>query len=277
MTENQIDQEEEIVAITCDGVGFGADESLWGGEVLLGGYRRFERIASLEPQLMPGGDLSAIWYGRMLQAILYKVVERNQLAKFLNTSYTDGFKYGAKEIDVVFQQLEKRINTPQSTSTGRVLDALSCLLGVCFKRTYEGEGAMKLESLALSGDDSLPLPFKIQNFKDRNILGTSEAFAEVKTLLTKGTSRKNLAASFQRGLAEGLAEIATRAANQRGINFIGFSGGVAYNEAMTRIIRKHVEKEGLTFLRHRILPCGDGGLALGQAVMGAAKLISQRC
>lgn len=277
MTENQIAQEEEIVAITCDGVGFGTDESLWGGEVLLGGYRRFERIASLEPQLMPGGDLSAIWYGRMLQTILYKVVERNELAQFLKTSYTDGFKYGAKEIDVVFQQLEKRINTPLSTSTGRVLDALSCLLGVCFKRSYEGEGAMKLESIALGGNDSLPLPFEIQNFKDRNILGTSEAFTEVKTLLHNGLSRKNLAASFQRGLAEGLAEIATRAANQRGINYVGFSGGVAYNEAITRIIRKHVENEGLTFLRHRILPCGDGGLALGQAVMGAAKLLSQRC
>ncbi len=277
MTENQVDQEEEIVAITCDGVGFGADESLWGGEVLLGGYRRYERVASLEPQFMPGGDLSAIWYGRMLQAILYNIVERSQLAQFLKTSYTDGFKYGVKEINMVFQQLEKRINTPLTTSTGRVLDALSCLLGVCFKRTYEGEGAMKLESLALDGDDSLPLPFKIQKFEDRNILGTSEAFMEAKTLLQKGISRKNLAASFQRGLAEGLAEIASRVANERGIKFIGFSGGVAYNEVMTRIIRKRVEKKDLAFLRHRILPCGDGGLALGQAVMGAAKLISQRC
>ncbi|MCP8322241.1 MAG: hypothetical protein H3Z52_15085 [archaeon] len=175
---------------------------------------------------------------------------------------------------MVFQQLEKRINTPLTTSTGRVLDALSCLLGVCFKRTYEGEGAMKLESLAIEGDESIPLPFKIQRLEDREILITSDAFAEIKNLLQK-ESRKHLAASFQRGLAEGLADIATRVAKERGIEFIGFSGGVAYNEAMTKIIKRKVENEGLGFLRHRILPCGDGGLALGQAVLGAAKLLAK--
>ncbi|MCP8318181.1 MAG: carbamoyltransferase HypF [archaeon] len=273
MTENIVDPEDEIVAITCDGVGYGSDSSLWGGEILLGGYRRFERVASLEPHFMPGGDLSAIWYGRMLQSILYKVIERRELTNFLKASYTDGFKYGVKEIDVVFQQLEKRINTPLTTSTGRVLDALSCLLGVCFKRTYEGEGAMKLESIAIEGNDSMPLPFKTQRLEDREILITSDAFAEVKALLQKGKSRKHLAASFQRGLAEGLADIDTREAKEKGIKFIGFSGGVDYNEAMTKIIRKKVENENLGFLRHRILPCGDGGLALGQAVLGAAKLL----
>ena len=276
LTENRVDPEEEIAAITCDGVGYGTDESLWGGEILVGGYHHFERVASLEPQFMPGGDLSAIWYGRMLQGILYKVFKRNELAKFLKANYTNGFKYGAKEIDVVFQQLEKKINTPLTTSTGRILDALSCLLGVCFKRTYEGEGAMKLEALAFEGDDSIPLPFKIQRLENRDILVTSEAFAEVKTFLQNGTSRKNLAASFQRSLAEGLTDIATRVAKERGIKFIGFSGGVAYNEAMTRNIRRQVEKEGLDFLRHRILPCGDGGLALGQAVLGAAQLLGKR-
>ena len=276
MTENRVDPEEEIVAITCDGVGYGTDESLWGGELLVGGYKRFERVASLEPQLMPGGDLSAIWYGRMLQGILYKRIARNELTKFLKANYMKGFKYGAREINVVFQQLEKEINTPLTTSTGRVLDALSCLLGVCFKRTYEGEGAMKLEALAIEGDDSIPLPFKIQRFEVRDILVTSDAFAKIKTLLQKKESKKHLAASFQRGLAEGLVDMAIQVAKERGINFIGFSGGVAYNEAMTRIIRKQVEKAGLDFLRHRILPPGDGGLALGQAVLGAAKLLGQR-
>lgn len=275
MTENRIDPEDEILAITCDGVGYGNDGSFWGGEILLGGYRRFERVASLEPQFMPGGDLGAIWYGRMLQSILYKVIEKRELADFLKTNYSNGFKYGAKEVDVVSQQIEKRINTPLTTSTGRVLDALSCLLGICFKRTYEGEGAMKLESIAIEGDDSIPLPFKFQNLDNREILMTSDAFAEVKFLLQKGESRRHLAASFQRGLAEGLADIATRMAKEKGIRFIGFSGGVAYNEAMTKIIRSKVEKEGFAFLRHRILPCGDGGLALGQAVLGASRLLTK--
>lgn len=273
MTENKINPEDEILAITCDGVGYGVDGSLWGGEILLGGYRRFKRVASLEPHFMPGGDISAIWYGRMLQSILYKVVEKKELANFLKTNYSHGFKYGAKEVDMIFQQIEKRINTPLTTSTGRVLDALSCLLGVCFKRTYEGEGAMKLESLAIEGDDSIPLPFNVKSLDNREILITSDAFSEVKNLLQKGISKKHLAASFQRGLAKGLADIATRIAKEKGIRFIGFSGGVAYNEAITKIIRSEVEVEGLIFLRHRILPCGDGGLALGQAILGAARLL----
>ncbi|MEM3437446.1 MAG: carbamoyltransferase HypF [Nitrososphaerales archaeon] len=273
MIENRINPEDEILAITCDGVGYGVDGSLWGGEILLGGYRRFERVASLEPQFMPGGDLSAIWYGRMLQSILYKVVEKRELTNFLKSNYSNAFKYGAKEVDVVFQQIEKRINTPLTTSTGRVLDALSCLLGVCFKRTYEGEGAMKLESLAIGGDDSIPLPFNVKSLDNREILITSDAFSKVKSLLQKGESRKNLAASFQKGLAKGLADIATRIAKEKGIRFIGFSGGVAYNEAITKIIKSEVESEGLVFLRHRILPCGDGGLALGQAVLGATRIL----
>ncbi|MGQ9718621.1 MAG: carbamoyltransferase HypF [Nitrososphaerales archaeon] len=273
MAENRVNPKDEIVAITCDGVGYGTDKSAWGGEILVGGYNKFERVASLEPQFMPGGDLSAIWYGRMLQGILYKVVERDELANFLKERCIDGFKYGAKEVEMVFQQLDKGINTPLTTSTGRVLDALSCLLGVCFKRTYEGEGAMKLESIAIEGNDLIPLPFKTQSLVDRDVLTTSYAFAEVKTLLQKGDSRRHLAASFQKGLAEGLADIAIEVARKRGIDSIGFSGGVAYNEAMTRIIRRKVENEDLNFLRHRILPCGDGGLSLGQAVLGAAKLL----
>ncbi|MEM3382916.1 MAG: carbamoyltransferase HypF [Nitrososphaerales archaeon] len=273
MTENRIDLEDEILAITCDGVGYGVDGSLWGGEILLGGYRKFKRVASLEPQFMPGGDLSAIWYGRMLQGILYKVIEKRDLESFLKVNYSNAFKYGAKEVDIVFQQIEKRINTPLTTSTGRVLDALSCLLGVCFKRSYEGEGAMKLESLATKGDDSIPLPFNVKRLDNREILITSDAFSEVKALLQKGVSKEHLAASFQRGLAKGLAEMAIKIAKEKGIKFIGFSGGVAYNEAMTKIIRNEVEKEGLVFLRHRILPCGDGGLALGQAVLGATMFL----
>ena len=197
----------------------------------------------------------------------------DELAKFLKAHYLAGFKHGQKEVDVVFQQLDKKINTPRTTSTGRVLDALSCLLGVCYTRTYEGEGAMKLEALAFEGDDSIPLPFRIQHEQDRDILITSEAFAEVKSLLNKGVSRKDLAASFQKGLADGLVTIALQTAKERDIKFVGWTGGVAYNVAMTRIIRRRVEAEKLGFLRHKIVPCGDGGLALGQVVLGAAKLL----
>jgi hydrogenase maturation protein HypF len=269
MAESGIEPGTEIVTVDCDGYGYGLDGSPWGGEVLVGGYEGFRRLGHLEPQPMPGGDLAAYRYGRMLQGVLYDELPEAGLRSFLVENSLEGFNLGEREVDTVFDQIERGINTPMTTSAGRLLDAVSCLLGFAFQRTYEGEGAMKLEAAAVGQVNDVPdLPVEIEERGGIHVFKTSQM---VRTLLERrdDVDRRRLAHAFQRALAEGLAMMALRAAADSGLDTVGFTGGVAFNELMTRTIREMVESEGLRFLRHRQVPPGDGGVSLGQAVVAA--------
>ena len=272
MAESDIEPGNEVVSIICDGYGYGSDGAPWGGEILVGSYDGFQRAGHLEAQPMPGGDLSAIRYGRMLQGILSSEVPREELGRFLSKNCKLGFSKGEQEIEIVFNQLEKGIYTPLTTSAGRLLDAVSCLLDISHVRTYEGEGAMKLEAAAASvSSTSVELPIDIQEREGTHIFRTSNMVRRLMELKNR-YSKADLAYAFHRALAEGLADMALRIAGDRGLGVIGFSGGVANNDIMTGIIRKRVEKEGLRFLRHRKVPCGDGGLSLGQAAIAAFRV-----
>ena len=263
--------DEEIVGIVCDGYGYGSDGSPWGGEVLMGGYEGFSRRGYLEPQPMPGGDLCALRYGRMLQGILHSELPRDRLGQFLEESCIEGFALGGSEIEAVFEQLEKGVNTPYTSSAGRLLDAVSCLLGASSLRTYEGEGAMKLEALATSGRLLGGLPVEVERDGGELMLMTSQMVSAALTIKTKH-GREDLAHSFQHALACGLAEMAVTVAQEQGLDAIGFTGGVANNDMITRVIHRRVDEEGFRFLRHRQVPCGDGGLSLGQAAVASRRL-----
>jgi hydrogenase maturation protein HypF len=270
MVESGVKPEEKIVGITCDGVGFGADGNPWGGEILLADYRKFVRVGHLEPQPMPGGDLCTQMYGRMLQGILYGEVLDDELRDFLLNNCLRGFSRGTLEIQTVFKQLERRINTPFTTSTGRLLDAVSCLLGICYKKTYEGEGALKLEAAAARGKPmDMYVPLQIERWNKKLVLLTSPIVQKFMELLIDGYKSNDLARLFQETLARGIGTIAVRAANELGVKKIGFTGGVAYNDAITKGVRSQVEKEGLLFLRHKRVPSGDGGISFGQAVVAS--------
>jgi len=150
---------------------------------------------------------------------------------------------------------------PKTTSCGRVLDAVSAILGICYERTYEGEPAMKLESAAINGTDVLNLTPELKG----NIINTTLMVREVFSQ-RHNHSVADLAYSVQTYLAKGIAQLAVEEAERLGVKAIGFSGGVAYNEHITQIIRKTVEENGFKFFVHRLLPPGDGGISFGQAI-----------
>jgi len=271
MADNGLKPDTETVGIICDGYGYGSDGEAWGGEILVGGYNGFKRAGHVERQPMPGGDIASIRYGRMLQGILYGSMPDKDLRHLLTENYLDGYGQGEKEVDTVFSQLEKRIYTPWTASVGRLLDAVSCLLGVSNTRTYEGEGAMKLEAFATQGKPgSTSLPVEIVEKGGSLVLKTTQMVKGVLDLLGE-TSKANLAYRFQADLSEGLAEMAVRTALSEGIKTVAFSGGVANNHMITETIRRRVETHGLKFLRHRKVPAGDGGISLGQAVVAALR------
>jgi hydrogenase maturation protein HypF len=249
---------EEVVGVCCDGYGYGLDGEAWGGEIILGSKNslEFKRLAHLERHPLIGGDLATRYPLRMAAGILYKHVDvegwLNQNSHFL--------PHGMEEARLIMRQLKSGRNIIQTTSCGRVLDAVAAVLKICHERTYEGEPAMKLESAASKGSDVLNLEPVIRG---KN-LDTTRLLIEIFENRVK-YDVKDLAFSAHAYLAKGLATLAIEAAFENGVKAVGFSGGVACNEIMTSMMRKKVEASGLKFFVHEAIPPGDGGLSMGQA------------
>ena len=177
----------------------------------------------------------------------------------------------ADDAGTIRQQLDQAVNAPETTSAGRTLDAVSALLDVCTERGYEGEPAMRLEAAAADGT---PLDYEVP-FATRD----GDRVVDVRALVQdadrmahdEGRSTADVAATVQDALARGLADLAIEAAEAKDLDAVGFSGGVAYNDAITRSIRETVADAGLEFLAHDRVPPGDGGISYGQAVIASVR------
>jgi len=261
---------EELVGIAADGVGYGSDGTVWGGEVLVASFKSFERVGGLAKQRMPGGDLATQFPARMVAGILWQALEREELRRVLTEFCFVGFRRGEKEVRVVLRQLERNLNVFWTSSCGRVLDAVACLLDICSERTYEGEPAIKLEAAAEGGDArKVKLEPALKKEEGLVVVDTSQLLLGALEALRARVPRRHIAAAVQQALARGLVEVATDAASVEGIKTVGGSGGVFYNDAITAAVREGVEKSGMKFVRHELLPTGDGGVSVGQAVVAA--------
>jgi len=250
----------EMIAIVCDGYGYGSDGQAWGGEILhCNQAGNFQRLGHLEEQALVGGDLATRYPLRMAAGILKNLAD---IEEWL-LSQSAHLPHGKEEVEIILQQLKKS-STPTTTSCGRVLDAVSAILGICYERTYEGEPAMKLESAATKGKDVLKLEPIIKD----NVLNTTTLVNQIFNQ-RNACSISDLAFSAQLYLAKGLVQMAVSEAKHLDVDVVGFSGGVAYNEHITQTIRKVVEENKLRFVVHELVPPGDGGVSLGQAVAAA--------
>jgi len=253
----------ELVGIDADGAGYGPDGTIWGGEVLFATRSDYERLGHLSPMLMPGGDLASKNPSRMIAGIMH---ESPNLEDILSEHGT--FPQGEKERNIVLKQLKNRFNTPVTTSAGRTLDAVSSLLGVCHERSYEGEPAMKLESLAVKGSP-LDLDPDIESSDGKLVLNVQSMFRKLIELKEKGIRDKDIAATTQDMLASGLAKIAIICAERKDVENIGFSGGVAFNDAISSRIRTIIGNSEFNYITNEKLPPGDGGVSFGQLIAAA--------
>lgn len=251
---------EECVGIAIDGVGYGDDATIWGGEVFAGQVPHLDRVAHLEVVPMPGGDLATRFPERMLYGILPTSGVRDLLSSR---------GWSEMELSVLNRQVERGLNVAATSSTGRVLDAAAALLGICRERTYDGEPAMKLESAAYAGRPSAwDLEFRRNGSCE--VLSTRSLLAEAYRRFAAGERAGDIAASFQYNLARGVAAMAVRAAEERGIPRVVLSGGVAYNRAIRETIVGEVRAAGLEVVVNREYPLGDGCISFGQVVYGGS-------
>ncbi len=271
MADNSLPLDSRILGITLDGVGYGSDGTVWGGELFESSYFGHERIGHLLPQPMPGGDLASKIPSRMVLGILFEKLGRAELERLPLV-----FPKGAMEFSTVMKQLETGVNVIRSSSTGRVLDAAAAFLGICEMRTYDGEPSMKLESAATKSTHTVDLPIIFK--KDINsglpLLDTTELFLGVYELLGKYPPA-DLAFAVEESFAKGISELAISLATKRGLEKIGLSGGVAYNDHITSCIARTVTEAGFEFLAHRQVPCGDGCISFGQALAAGLSIKSE--
>ncbi|HJJ43392.1 MAG TPA: carbamoyltransferase HypF [Methanocorpusculum sp.] len=247
---------EEVVGIAIDGVGYGDDGTIWGGEVLAGSPGRYTRTGHLEQVLMPGGDLATKYPERMLYGVL---PTEETLSLLQSRGWSD------TALRVLAQQTEKRFNTPVTTSTGRVLDAASALLGLCGERTYDGEPSMMVEAYAARGVVQ-PMEIEFGFLEGRDILLTSSIIREGMEMLNDGICVEDIAASIQTALAKGIAQLALFGVQKTGIQTAALSGGVAINRSIRETIIETLREAGVQCITNPRYPFGDGCVSCGQVV-----------
>ena len=265
--------EDELVVIAADGVGYGEDGNIWGGEVLyLNNTGKYVNTGGLKTQLMPGGDISTKYPIRMAMGILYDVMDKEELRSIMKNEYSDYFKYGDKEVDMTLKQLENNFNTSHTSSMGRVLDSISVLLKISKNRGYEGECSMKLESAAKKADDLINITLENKLVDKRLIIDTSSLLLDVLELIRSNVPSNEIARAGQKALAEAISEVAIITANSYKVNKIGATGGVFYNEYISEVVKDKIEEHGYEFIQHKSTCCGDGSVSMGQcAVVGWQK------
>ncbi|MBY8981599.1 MAG: carbamoyltransferase HypF, partial [Candidatus Lokiarchaeota archaeon] len=280
MVENRIKIDEKIIGISTDGVGFGHDGNIWGGEILICSYKNYKRLGHLEYQPMIGGDRCTKYPARMVASIILKNFEINEAKRiFKDINLEKDLEYQEIELKTIINKFENTNNyflsnnVPLTSSTGRILDTISYLLGACQKKTYRGEPAMRLEDLASKGNPK-NIALSVDFFKKNGkyVINTSKLIKDILNLIkNKKNSKKDIAAKSQIVLANVFADVAIINAEEFGIDKIGLSGGVAYNYNFSQTIKNKILNSGFLFLEHNIIPPGDGGISVGQLVGGLFK------
>jgi hydrogenase maturation protein HypF len=208
----------------------------------------------------------------MAASILSKTLPIDEISGLLRAGYLSALRHGRVEAEVLVNQLKAPEDLPLTSSAGRVLDAAAALLAICFERTYDGEPAMRLESAATrSNSNVLPLPMEV-SYEGRVLtLRTSQMIHDLLQRKKQRERIPDLACAVQLALAKGAGEMAVEIAQRESIRTIGLSGGVAYNDQITRKIEETVTESGLHFLKHRKIPPGDAGISPGQALVAWAR------
>ncbi|GGF74263.1 hydrogenase maturation protein HypF [Mameliella alba] len=252
----------KVAGIILDGTGLGSDGTVWGGELLLGDYQGFERRAWLKPAPLIGGDMAS------------REPWRNALARLDQAGLSDWADqlFGDKPLEIARMAASKGLNAPQSSSAGRLFDAVAACLGVCADRqSYEGEAAMRLETMA-AGYLQTHSPAHGFGFYDvSDEIDPYPMFMQMSRALAAGESVAHCAALFHIGLARVFARKIYGLYKNLEAEAVVLSGGCFQNALLLRLVLEQVDIGQLPVLTHRTTPANDGGLALGQAVIAAAR------
>lgn len=274
---SQLTTDARVLGIAFDGTGAGTDGTIWGGEFLVAGLGGFERAAHLRTWALPGGAASVRDARRNAFALLSELglLEHPGTARLLDS-------LDEQTRSVTATMIERGINSPRTSSMGRLFDAAAAILGICDKATYEGEPAIELEAAAWRALDN-----EIARFPDDNagyfasgpscldgpyVLDQKALFEALLGGIEAGASADRLALDFHVAVARSSARIASEICVHEGIDTVALSGGVFMNRLLLQLLTRELKSAGLTVLVPHTVPVNDGCIAYGQAAVASARL-----
>ncbi len=266
MAENNLDR--KTIAITLDGTGLGTDNTIWGGEILVSTLSSFERAAHLTPIEMPGGDAAVLEPWRMAAAVLYRAFGEKTVD--LDIPYME--QTDRAKLEFIVQMIQKKLNTPMTSSCGRLFDAVSSLLCIRHAISHEGQAAMELEAVA-DPDTSIPgYEFELIRPPEPGPLEICllPAIRQMVRDIQTGIAVSRISAAFHQTIVDAFAAAALRISEQTRIRDVVLSGGVFNNDILFNAMADALEQNGLTVYTHSMVPAGDGGISYGQAIAAAA-------
>jgi hydrogenase maturation protein HypF len=252
---------EPVIGVSFDGTGYGEDGAIWGGEFLVGDYKSFQRAAHLEYFPLPGGDAAIRKPARTALALLWS------LGLEWDERLDSVAEFSAEDLVVLNAQLERKINTPLTSSMGRLFDAVAALAGVRQKVNYEGQAAIEFEALADPAEAGI-YSFGVES----GLVGVRGVVEALVKDAAAGIPIQKISARFHNGLAEGVREMVAKINAETGIRLVILSGGVWQNITLLGRTLSLLRKDGFEVYIHREVPTNDGGLSLGQAAIAAARL-----
>ncbi|WP_353930584.1 carbamoyltransferase HypF [Okeanomitos corallinicola TIOX110] len=281
MAENQIPlNTKPVLGIAFDGLGYGEDGKFWGGEFLLADYCKFQRLATFKPVAMIGGKQAIYqpWrntYSQLINAFAWEEIKEKysdlEIIKFLEI----------KNPTLLNQIIKKGINSPLTSSVGRLFDAVAAAIGICPEKcSYEGQAAIEMEAIAniniLNNDkETIDYPFKIEKADKIDYINSAPMWEGILKDLKQKILPSEIAAKFHISLAILITEIVKNLKQKYQFNQVVLTGGVFQNRILLEQTSKRLKNIGIKVITHSIVPANDGGLSLGQTVIAAAKYLNK--
>jgi len=256
LADNNWDLNEDVIGVCLDGTGYGMDGQIWGGEILIGGYQTFKRKYHLEYMPLPGGDSAILHPNRIAAAYLWKlgIPWDNHIPAIQSLT--------SEEINVMKRQLELHINTPNTSSMGRLFDTVASLIGLRHIINYEAQAAIELEQITESSITDAYV-FEISE----NTINLNNIISNILSDINRGIHAAVIATKFHNAIADLILILCKQIEKEDNLHHVALSGGVWQNQYLLRKTCQVLDEEGFSVLTHHNIPPNDGGVSLGQAVI----------
>ncbi len=254
---------EPVIGLCLDGTGYGSDGAVWGGEVLYGGYQGYQRLFHLKYAPLAGGDLAVRKPARMALAHLWSA------GLDWEADLPPVADLCMEERTALRGQLQHRLNTPATSSMGRLFDAASALMGIRQTATYEGQAAIEMEAV-VDGNETARYTFSLEGDE----IDPAPIWEEIIADWRAGVSMPRMAARFHNAVAAAMLEACQMACERTGCRVVALSGGVWQNMILLSSSVTLLRRAGFEVLHHKRVPTNDGGLALGQALIAGWSHVS---
>ena len=275
MAENHV--EGRVIGFALDGTGYGTDGNIWGGEVLIAGYEAFERAAHFEYVPLPGGAAAIREPWRMAVSYLAHHFGRELLKlEFMKLDIPFVRELSRPKVDFLLRMMERGVNSPLTSSCGRLFDAVAALAGIRQQVNYEAQAAIELEMAMVMAEEDRAYPLKLlpdlAPNDDHWIISTLPLFEALLDDLSRNVPVATISRRFHNGLVECFVELATLLRKKTALHRVCLSGGTFHNVYLSQRLEARLSEAGFEVFTQKEVPAGDGGLSLGQALVAAARI-----